>query len=78
MSERRQDDLVFRSLSAPGLDEDDLFAALQGLPAPGAFWGQGWSRAGAGEEPWSEELERRRRHEGLLRKWGGASGPPPP
>lgn len=70
MSERPPEEIVFRSLAAPGLDEDDLLAALHGLPVPGPFWGEGrpWARQGD-DEPWSEEAERRRRHEELLRKW---------
>jgi hypothetical protein len=74
VTERRQDDLVFRSLFAPGLDEDDLFAALHGLPVPGAFWGHGGPGSRPDAEPWSDEAERRRRHEELLRKWDGAQG----
>jgi hypothetical protein len=69
--DRARDEVAFRSLAAPGLDEDDLFLALQGLPMPGPFWGEGrrWARPDE-EGPWCEESERRRRHERLLRKWG--------
>jgi hypothetical protein len=64
------EDTVFRSLAAPGLEEDDLFAALSGLPEPGLLWGDGWLEAAARiDGPWNEELERRRRHEQLLEKW---------
>ena len=64
------EDTVFRSLAAPGLEEDDLFAAMSGLPVPGPFWGDGWAEAGRRVDgPWNEELERRRRHEELLEKW---------
>ena len=64
-------ELVFRSLAAPGLDEDDLFAAMQGLPGRGAFWGEGRPAAfGPPERGWDPAHERRRRHEALLRKWG--------
>lgn len=68
--ERARDDLTFRSLAAPGLDEDDVYAAILGLPVPSPFWGEGrpWARADV-EGPWNEEAERRRRHEALLRKW---------
>ncbi len=67
------EDTVFRSLAAPGLEEDDLFAALSGLPVPGPLWGDGWIDAGRGADgPWNEELERRRRHEELLEKWRAA------
>jgi hypothetical protein len=70
------DDLRFRSLAAPGLDEDDLFVAMWGLPAHGLWGGDGsWSRPPA-DEPWDEAAERRRRHEELLRKWESAGGPP--
>ena len=60
----------FRSLAAPGLDEDDLFAAMHGLAGTGALWGDGrpWA-AGPPDLPWSEADERRRRHEALMRKW---------
>ncbi len=63
---------VFRSLAAPGLEEDDLFVALQGLPVPSAFWGEGWPALRRDDDrPWCEDEERRRRHEELLRKWDG-------
>ncbi len=69
---------VFRSLAAPGLEEDDLFVALQGLPVPGPFWGEGWPALRRNDDaPWCEDEERRRRHEALMRKWdrdGGARG----
>lgn len=64
-------DMVFRSLAAPGMEEDDIFAALLGLPGKGAFWGDDHPspyRPSADEE-WSEEAERRRRHEEILRRW---------
>ncbi len=64
------EDTVFRSLAAPGLEEDDIFAALCGLPVPGPFWGDGWLEATRrADGPWNEESERRRRHEELLAKW---------
>lgn len=86
------DELQFRSLAAPGLEEDDVFAALHGLPVPGPFWGEGWPAAPHDpERPWDEDAERRRRHERLLAKWReerddrderagppGAAGPEPP
>ena len=69
--------MPFRSLAAPGLEEDDLFVALHGLPVParsGARGGPG--RRDADDRPWDEEAERRRRHEELLRKWDRpAAGP---
>ena len=65
-------EVPFRSLAAPGLDEDDLFAALHGLP-DGTVWGQGRpATLGSLEPVWDPEAERRRRHRALLRKWGGA------
>ncbi|HJZ62242.1 MAG TPA: hypothetical protein VKD47_08810 [Miltoncostaeaceae bacterium] len=64
----RDPDLAFRSLAAPGLDEDDIFAAMHGLPgAP--LWGEGRPPAMPEDEAWSEEAERRRRHERLLARW---------
>jgi hypothetical protein len=84
--ERLREDVAFRSLAAPGLDEDDLFVAIQGLPAPGPYWGEGrpWARRDE-ERPWCEEAERHRRHEELMRKWarvpgtaGGPAGPSRP
>ena len=70
-------DMVFRSLAAPGMEEDDIFAALLGLPGKGAFWGDDHpSPYRPAEEEWSEEAERRRRREEILRRWDpdGASG----
>jgi len=49
-------------------------SAAQSLPGGGApLWGQGrpW---GAPEEAWSEEAERRRRHERLLARWPPEAG----
>lgn len=69
---------VFRSLAAPGLEEDDLFVAMQGLPVPSPFWGEGWPALRRDDDrPWCEDEERRRRHEELLRKWGRDGGGPP-
>jgi hypothetical protein len=73
------DDLAFRSLYAPGLDEDEIFAALMGLPGRGAFWGDGRPPVGGpAEPPWDEEAERRRRRERVLARWrpdgGGVPG----
>lgn len=68
-------EVAFRSLAAPGLDEDDLFAALHGLPGQGAFWGEGRPAAFApADAAWDAAAERRRRHEALLRKWGPPAG----
>ena len=65
------DDVVFRTLAAPGLDEDDLFAAMGGLRGPGVLWGDGLpSTFPPAEAEWDAETERHRRHEALLRAWG--------
>jgi len=76
----RDEETVFRSLAAPGLEEDDLFIALNGLPVPGPFWGDGWpaQQRPPADGPWDAEAERRRRHERLLHKWGEKQGPPGP
>ena len=72
------EDIGFRSLAAPGLEEDDLFAALHGLPGPGVLWGDGRPPAvGPPDQPWDEGAERRRRHRELLAKWP-PSGPERP
>ena len=78
MIDPRDEETVFRSLATPGLEEDDLFIALHGLPVPGSFWGEGRPAAPrrTGEGPWSEEAQRRRRHEDLLRKWRQGEGRP--
>ena len=63
------EDLDFRSLSAPGLDEDDLFAAMAGIPGE-LLWGEGRPSAFApAEPPHNPEVERRRRHDDLLRRY---------
>lgn len=66
---REPPDLAFRTSAAPGLDEDDVFAALFGLPGQGAFWGDGVPMPPPGDGPWDEERERRRRHQDTLRRW---------
>lgn len=66
----KDDDVVFRTLAAPGLDEDDLFAAMSGMPGAGVLWGDGLPSAfPPAEQAWDAEAERRRRHEEVLRKW---------
>ena len=73
-------DMVFRSLAAPGMEEDEIFAALLGLPGQGAFWGDSHpSPYGPVEEDWSEDAERRRRREEILRRWDpdAETGQPP-
>ncbi|MBM3664967.1 MAG: hypothetical protein FJW92_04140 [Actinobacteria bacterium] len=71
-------DMVFRSLAAPGMEEDDIFAALLGLPGKGAFWGDDHPSPyrSAADEEWSEEADRRRRREEILRRWDPQAPPP--
>lgn len=70
MIDPRDEETVFRSLAAPGLEEDDLFIALHGLPVPGSFWGDGWpAQPRTHDGPWDEAAERRKRHEETLRRW---------
>ncbi len=65
----------FRSLAAPGLDEDDLLAAMQGLPGRGALWGEGRPDAFDPAEPrWDLQRDRRVRHARLLAKWESPTG----
>jgi hypothetical protein len=67
---RLPDDLDFRTAAAPGVDEDELFIALMCGSALGAVWGDGrpWPAYGP-DPPWSQDRERRRRHERLLERW---------
>jgi hypothetical protein len=71
----------FKTLAAPGLDEDDLFAAMHGLPGKGALWGDPGQPRPQGfpppseEERWDPETERRRRHRDLLDRWDPADDP---
>lgn len=63
-------DLVFRSLAAPGMEEDEIFAALLGLPGRGAFWGDAHpSPYAPATDEWTEDDENRRRREEILRRW---------
>ena len=69
---RAPDDVTESAPTEPGIDEDDIFAAILGLPGTGAFWGSVPSSgsASAQQEPeWSEEADRQRRREEILRKW---------
>lgn len=67
---RAPDDVTESAPTAPGLDEDDIFAAILGLPGTGAFWGSVPASASVQQEPeWSEEADRQRRREEILRKW---------
>jgi len=72
------DEVVFRTLAAPGLEEDDLFA-VRGEAPRDSVWGDGLPSAFAppDETPDAEE-ERRRRHELLLAKWDPTDGPGSP
>lgn len=64
------DDMEFRTIAAPGLEEDDVFAAIYGMPGDGALWGEGMPDSFPRTEPeWSVEKVRQSRHEELLRKW---------
>jgi hypothetical protein len=65
----RRQDVAFRTLAAPGLDEDDLFAALQGMPPDALLGGGAPGQFGPPESVWDEAAERRRRHAELLSKW---------
>ena len=71
MTREPQEDLGFRSLAAPGLDEDDLFAAMA-APSGDLLWGVGRPPAFAatfdGTVPCREE-ERRVRHREVLARW---------
>lgn len=67
-------DLVFRSAAAPGLDEDDLFAAILGLPGDGVLWGQALPPMPSDGEAWDQDRERRRRHDEVLRRWRPVEG----
>lgn len=78
MIDRGDEEIVFRSLAAPGLEEDDLFIALHGLPVPSLFWGEGRPASPRRDDgPWDEERRRRRRHEELLDKWRDDPGSAP-
>lgn len=85
MTPEPPEDLGFRSLAAPGLDEDDLYAAMVGLPAE-LLWGVGRPSAfGPDPEttPPSATEQRRRRHHEVLTRWEvvdppGATGGPGP
>jgi hypothetical protein len=69
------DEVVFRTLAAPGLEEDDLFAVRAEAP-PGSVWGDGLPPAFApSDETPDSDAERRRRHERLLAKWDPTDGP---
>lgn len=66
------DEQAFRTLAAPGLDEDDLFAALHGLQGRGALWGERGTRTfppSRDQRGWDPVDERRRRHLDVLRRW---------
>jgi hypothetical protein len=61
------DELVFRTLAAPGLEEDDLYAARAG-GAP--LWGSGHPPAYPVDRPDAESDESRAdRHARVLARW---------
>lgn len=64
------DEVVFRTLAAPGLEEDDLFAAMCADARTDVIWGDGRPTTFPTtlEEADGDE-ERRRRHRELLTKW---------
>ncbi|MDX6556158.1 MAG: hypothetical protein QOD86_2353 [Miltoncostaeaceae bacterium] len=72
------EDLGFRSLAAPGLDEDDLLAAIYGPPGSGVLWGDGRPPALGPDGLRGADDERRRRHEALLERWPPEPEPPRP
>ena len=69
------DDLVFRTLAAPGLEEDDLIAAR----VDGRLWGDGRPPAATAEppDPLDRDGERRARHASILARWGTDGTPAP-
>jgi hypothetical protein len=75
---RPDDEIVFRTLAAPGLEEDDLFAARSALPQDGALWGEGAPSTFPPVEPDEPDAEaaRRQRHDELLRKWASLTEGP--
>ncbi len=62
--------MAFRSLAAPGLEEDDLVAARYGASRPDAIWGDGRPSPfpACGGESADDDANRRRREE-ILRRW---------
>jgi hypothetical protein len=65
------DAMVFRSLAAPGLDEDDVIAAMLGRRAAGSIWGDGFPVSVA---PPTRDSERQRRHDEILGRWPVSPG----
>lgn len=64
------DDMEFRTLAAPGLEEDDVFAALYGLPGSGGMWGDGMPDAfPPADLPWDAGRARRERMRETLNRW---------
>ena len=64
------EDMEFRTLAAPGLEEDDVFAALYGLPGSSGMWGEGMPDAFAPVEvPWDPDRMRRERMRETLNRW---------
>ncbi len=72
------EELRFRTLAAPGLDEDDIFAAVHGLPGSGVLWGESMPSAfPPSDVPWNQSDERERRHRDVLRRWEPLPDEPP-
>jgi hypothetical protein len=72
-----EEDMEFRTMAAPGLEEDDVFAAMYGMPGDGALWGEGLPTEFPRTEPeWSVQQVRQNRHEELLCKWPPLSDVP--
>ncbi len=63
------DAIVFRTLAAPGLDEDDVVAAMSGQSGRGACWGDGMPPPVAAPGHAEPASERQRRHDEILRRW---------
>ena len=63
------DAIVFRTLAAPGLDEDDVVAAMSGLSGPGGCWGDGMPQPVASPRLQDTGSERQRRHDEILKRW---------
>ena len=61
--------IVFRTLAAPGLDEDDIFAAIFDLPEGGFVWGDGMPAPVVADCPADPVIERKRRHDAVLDRW---------
>ena len=63
------DAIVFRTLAAPGLDEDDIVAAMSGPSARGGCWGDGMPPPVAAPSRPDPASERQCRHDEILKRW---------